>query len=59
MGSLTPLQDRIDARRDGKVIELRRQPRWLERRMAEAKGERFVAVQDNTSYLFRPGGDAA
>jgi hypothetical protein len=54
MGSLTPLQDRIDARRDGKVIELRRQPRWLERRLAETRGERFVAVKDTSEWRPEP-----
>jgi hypothetical protein len=55
MGSLTPLQDRIDARRDGKVIELRRQPRWLERRMAERRGESpWVAVKDTSEWRPEP-----
>lgn len=53
MGTITPLKDRIDARK-GEVIELRRTPQWIQR--MQAKG---LPPQDRTSYLQRPGGDAA
>jgi hypothetical protein len=53
MGTVTPIRDRIEARK-GEVIELRRQPRWLERRMAESKGNRFVAVKDTSEWRPEP-----
>jgi hypothetical protein len=54
MGTLTPIKDRLDAKRADNVVELRKQPRWIER--MQQKG---LPPQDRTAYLFRPGGDAA
>lgn len=51
MGTLTPLKDRIDARK-GEVIELRKQPRWIERMQ-----QRGLPDKDMTGW--RPSPEAA
>lgn len=61
MNSPTPILDRIrrrDNERAEKLIELRRQPRWIERRRQESQGRSpFAAVKDMSEW--RPGPDAA
>jgi len=54
MNQPASLTDYLERHRSGKLIELRRQPKWLERRMAEAKGERFVAVKDTSEWRPEP-----
>jgi len=53
MGTITPLKDRIE-KREGNVIQLRRQPRWIQRSLAASKGERFTAVKDATDWRPEP-----
>jgi hypothetical protein len=52
MGTVTPIRDRIEAKRTDNVVELRKQPRWIER-----MAERGLPNKDLTSW--RPGPDAA
>lgn len=53
MGTITPLRDRIEDRR--KVIELAKQPRWIERRMAERRGQSpWVAIKDTSEWRPEP-----
>lgn len=49
MGTITPIRERIEERR--KIIDLAKQPRWMERRMADRQGQSpFIAIKDTSEW---------